>query len=114
MESTISGDGCLQNFKTAQSSIVWNTGIWNQNQYGIIHGVHGLWIYDNGNTSVSGNLEAQRLYITNPTARPIEIHNTMHNGTYLVAVSQNYSNNDLGLALRCLPLNQLSCFSVAT
>ena len=55
-ESTISGDCCLQNSKTAQSSIVWNTGIWNQNQYGIRHGVHGLWIYDNGDTSISGTL----------------------------------------------------------
>ena len=65
-------------------------------------------------TSISGNLEAQRLSITNTTARPIEINNTMHNGTYLVATSQNYSNNDLLFALRCLPLNQLWCFGVAT
>ena len=28
---------------------------WNQNQRGVIHDVHGLWIYGNGNTSVSGN-----------------------------------------------------------
>ena len=46
LESTIAGDGCLQNFKTAQSPTVWNTGVWNQNQYGIIHGGEGLWIYD--------------------------------------------------------------------
>ena len=56
LESTIAGDGCLQSFKTAQSPIVRNTGVWNQNQYGIRHGVHGLWIYDNGNISISGNL----------------------------------------------------------
>ena len=43
--------------KTVQSPIVWDTGVWNQNQYGIIHGVHRLWIYDNGNTSVSGDLD---------------------------------------------------------
>ena len=52
LESTISGDDCLHNLKTAQSSIVWNTGIWDQNQYGIRHGVNGLWIYDNGNTTM--------------------------------------------------------------
>ena len=40
LESTIAGDGCLQNFKTAQSPIVWNTGAWNQNVYGIRHGVN--------------------------------------------------------------------------
>ena len=57
LESTIAGDGCLQHFRTAQSPIVWNTGVWNQNQYGIRHGVHGFWIYDNGNTPISGNLD---------------------------------------------------------
>ena len=57
LESTISGDACLHNVKTAQSPIVWNTGIWNQNQYGIRHGVNGIWIHDNGNTSISGNLD---------------------------------------------------------
>ena len=41
----------------AQSQIVWNTGVWDQNQYGIRHGAHGLWIYDNGNTPTSGNLD---------------------------------------------------------
>ena len=56
LESTISGDGCLQNFKTAQSPTVWNTGVWNQSEYGIRHGVNGIWIYDNGNTTISGNL----------------------------------------------------------
>ena len=54
---TIAGDGCLQNFKTAQSPTLWDTGVWNQNQYGIRHGVHGLWFCDNGNTSISGNLD---------------------------------------------------------
>ena len=38
----------------------------------------------------------------------------MHNGPYLAAISQNHSNNDLFFALRCLPLNQLWCFGVAT
>ena len=55
LESTIAGDGCLQSFKTAQSPIVRNTGVWNQNQYGIRHGGEGLLIYDNGNTTISGN-----------------------------------------------------------
>ena len=27
LESTIAGDGCLQNSKTAQSLTVWNTGV---------------------------------------------------------------------------------------
>ena len=57
MESTLAGDGCFQSFKTQQSPTVWNTGVWNQNQYGIRHGGEGLWIYDNGNTTVSGNLD---------------------------------------------------------
>ena len=114
MESTIAGDGCFQTFKTAQSPTVWNTVIRNQNQYGIRHGVHGIWIYDNGDTSISGTLEVQRLSITNTTARPIEINNAMHNGPYLVATPQNYSNNDLLFALRCLPLNQIWCFGVST
>ena len=29
----------------------------------------------------------------------------MHNGPYLVAISQNHNNNDLLFALRCRPLN---------
>ena len=57
LESTIAGDGCFQNCKTAQSPIVWNTGIWNQNEYGVRHGVNGILIYDNGNTTISGNLD---------------------------------------------------------
>ena len=57
LESTIAGDGCLRYFKTAQSPIVWNIGVWDQNQYGVRHGVHGFWIYDKGNTSISGNLD---------------------------------------------------------
>ena len=57
LESTISGDGCLQNSKTAQSSIVWNTGIWNHNQYRIRHRVNGIWIYDHGDTPIGGNLD---------------------------------------------------------
>ena len=65
-------------------------------------------------TSISGTLEAQRLSITNTSSRPTEIKNTMHNGPYLAAISQNHSNNDLLFALRCLPLNQLWCFGAAT
>ena len=67
-----------------------------------------------GDVSMSGTLNAQRLSITNTTPRPIEINNTMHDGPYLAAISQNYSDNDLSFALRCLPLNQLWCFGVAT
>ena len=65
-------------------------------------------------TTINGTLEVQRLSITNTSARPIEINNAMHNGPYLVAISQNHNNNDLLFALRCLPLNQLWCFGVAT
>ena len=54
-------------------------------------------------TTINGTLNAQRLSITNTASRPIEVNNTMHNGTYLVAVSQNHSNNDLLFALRCPP-----------
>ena len=79
----------------------------------IRHGVNGTWIYGNGDTAISGNLNAQRLYITNSTARPIEINNTMHSGPYLAAISQSYSKHDVVFALRCLPLNQLWCFSVS-
>ena len=57
LEGTIAGDGCLQNSQTAQSPIVWNTGVWNQNQCGIRDGVHGFWVYDDGNTSIGGNLD---------------------------------------------------------
>ena len=38
----------------------------------------------------------------------------MHNGLYPVAISQNYSNNDLLFALRCLLLNHLWCFGATT
>ena len=68
----------------------------------------------NGDTTISGTLDAQRLYLTNSAARPIEINNTMHNGPYIAAISQNYSNNYSLFALRCLPLNQLWCFGVST
>ena len=56
LESTIAGDGCFQTFETAQSPTVWNTGIWNQSEYGIRHGVNGIRIYGAGNTS-SGDLD---------------------------------------------------------
>ena len=65
-------------------------------------------------TTISGTLNAQRLSITSTISRPIEINNAMHNGPYLVATSQNHSNNDLLFALRCRPLNQLWCFDVTT
>ena len=73
-----------------------------------------LIVNQNGNTTINETLEAQKLSITNTTARPIEINNAMHNGPYLMATSQNYSNNNLLFALRCLPVNQLWCFGVTT
>ena len=75
---------------------------------------HVLSVDQNCNTTINGTLEAQRLCITNSTARPIEINNMMHNGPYLAAISQNHSNNDLLFALRCLPLNKLWCLGAAT
>ena len=44
-------------FKTAQPPTVWKPGIWDQSEYGIRHGVDRIWIYDNGNTPISGNLD---------------------------------------------------------
>ena len=46
-----------KNENSSQSPTLWNIGVWNQSQYGIRHGVHGLWIYDNGNASIGGNLD---------------------------------------------------------
>ena len=60
LESTIAGDGCFQVFKTAQSPTVWNTGIWNQSEYGIRYGVNGIWIYDTGDTTIGGNLNVSK------------------------------------------------------
>ena len=57
MESTISGDGCLQSFKTQQSPTVWNTGVWNQNQYGIRHGVRDFGFTIMVTQKISGNLD---------------------------------------------------------
>ena len=54
-------------------------------------------------TTIRGNLDVLGLRINNTIGRPMEINNTMHNGPYLVAMLQNYSNNDLLFALRCLP-----------
>ena len=57
LASTIAGDSCLQNFQTVQSPTVWDTGVWNQNQYGIRHVSAGPRVYDNGKTSISGHLD---------------------------------------------------------
>ena len=65
-------------------------------------------------TMRNGTLNALRLNITSTISRPLEIKNKMHNGPYLVAISQKYSNNSLLFALRCRPLNQLWCFGVTT
>ena len=66
-----------------------------------------------GDATISGNLEVQRLFITSTTAGPFEINNILHNGPYLLAISQNNSNNYFLFAWRCRPLNQLWCFGVA-
>ena len=72
--NTVARDGCFQTLKTAQSPTIWNTGIWNQSGYDIRHGVNGILIYDNGDTTIGGTLNAQRLDLTNSAARPIEIN----------------------------------------
>ena len=48
-----------------------------------------LTVNQNGDTAISGTLEVQRLFITNTTARPIEINTTMHNGPYLCGTTAN-------------------------
>ena len=40
---------------------MWNTGVWNQSEYGIRHGVNEFGIYDTGNTTVSGHLNISKV-----------------------------------------------------
>ena len=112
----IANSGSWLQFSRDGSSNTRQTGMSSDNSYVIraSDATNALTVNQNGNATISGTLNAQRLSITNTTSRPIEINNAMHNGPYLVAISQNCSNNDLLFALRCLPLNQLWCFGVAT
>ena len=112
----IANSGSWLQFSRDGTSNTWQTGMSTDNSYVIraSDATNVLSVDQNGDASISGNFEVQRLYITNSTARPLEINNTMHNGPYLAAVSQNHSNNDFLFALRCLPLNQLWCFGVST
>ena len=112
--STIAGDGYLMRWMTPASSTHWWSGVWGTdvNGFNTWFNHKGLQIKPTGDASISETLEVQRLPITNTTARPIEINNAMHNGPYLVAISQNYSNNNLLFALRCPPLNHLWCSGV--
>ena len=75
----------------------WQTGTDSDNSYVIraSAATNVVTVNQNGDTTISGTLNSQRLYITNATARPIEINNTMHNGPYLAAISQESSNNDV-------------------
>ena len=115
-QSTASGQGCLIAYATAQSAAGSTEGVnWgSSNEFIIKSGSNGLTIQSNGDTTISGTLGVQRLSITNTSARAIEFNNTMHNGPYPVAVSQNYSNDNKSFALRCRPLNQLWRFGVTT
>ena len=112
----IANSGSWLQFPRDGTSNTWQTGMSPDSSYvtRASDATKKLIVNQTGNTTISGTLDVQRLSITNTTARPIEINNTMHNGPYLVAISQNHSNNDLSFALRCLPLNQLWCFGVAT
>ena len=112
----IENSGSWRQFSRAGASNTWQTGMSSDNSYvtRAPDATNMLIVNQNGDATISGSLEVQRLSITNTTARPIAINNTMHDGPYLVAISQNDSNNDLSFALRCLPLNQLWCFGVAT
>ena len=115
-QSTASGQGFLIDYTTAQSVVGWTEGVnWgSSNEFIIKSGSNCLTVQSNGDTTISGTLNAQRLPITNTSARAIETNDTMHNGPYLVATSQNYSNHNLLFALRCRPLNQLWCSGVTT
>ena len=44
-------------------------------------------------TTINGMLNSLRLSISNTTSRPLEINNTMHNGTCLMAVSKNIATS---------------------
>ena len=115
-ESTIAGDGCLVLWMTPASSTHWWSGVWgtNTNEFNIWFNYEGLSIKPTGDASIGGNLDVLGFRISNTSARAIEINNAMHNGPYLVAISQHYSNHNLLFALRCCPLNQLWCFGVTT
>ena len=68
-----------------------------------------------GYVSISGNVDAPRLSITNTILKKtLGINNTMPNGPFLVATLHNYDNNILLFALRYRPFNQLWCFGVTT
>ena len=112
----IANSGSWLQFSRDGTSDTWQAGMSSDNSYvtRASDATNRSTVNQNGDTTISGTLNAQRLSITNTISRPIEINNTMHNGPYLVEVSQNYSNNDLLFALRCLPFNTLWCFGVAT
>ena len=69
-------------------------------------------VYAAGDVSINEHLNAPRLSVANTTSRPIGINSASHNGPYLLATSQNYSNKDLWFALRCLLLHKLWCLGV--
>ena len=104
LESTIAGYCCFHNYKTAQSTTAWNTGIWNESEYGIRHGSNGMWIYDTGNTT-SGNLN-----VGSTGNNSIKIHGTgattsyakfkVSNNQNCVWDFQNPSNNNAWSTIR--------------
>ena len=91
----IANSGSWLQFPRAGTSNTWQAGMSSDSSYVIraTDATNRLIVNQNGDTTISGSLEVQRLSITNTIAKPIEINNTMHNGPYLVATSQNYSNN---------------------
>ena len=88
MESTIAGDGCFHSYKTQQSSTTWLNGVWNQNEFGVRHGSNGLWIYDTGNTTISGNLDAGTT-----SNNSIKIHGTGVATAYVLFKTNNDYNS---------------------
>ena len=69
--------------------------VWDQNEYGIRHGVNGIWIYDTGNTTISGNLNVS---VSNARTS-IKTNNTMEGYTSYIELetklnSQCYLNSE--------------------
>ena len=58
LESTISGDGCLMQWKTTGSSTYWWSGVWgtNTNEFNIWFNYQGLSRKSNGSAVLSGSL----------------------------------------------------------
>ena len=97
LESTIAGDGCLMQWMTAASSSYWWSGVWgtNTNELNIWFNYKGLSLKPNGDTTISGNLESQRLTINKPSNDddiPLQIIN--NNQNWVVASLESTISGD--------------------